>query len=163
MKITLQRKYRNVHNGNRVYCIGKLSVDGKYVCDTIEDEDYGWVSGKTSVKDIQKIKALHKSKTAIPSGEYKITLDVVSPKYFNSAYYRKAANGSRVPRLLDVPGFDGVLIHTGNTEQDSAGCLIVGWNKIVGKVIDSKKAFETLYPILLNARNRGETIWIKIE
>jgi hypothetical protein len=40
-------------------------------------------------------------------------------------------------RLMDVPGFDGILIHRGNTEDDSSGCIIVGENKIVGKVINS--------------------------
>jgi len=60
----------------------------------------------------------------------------------------KNANGGRLPRLLNVPGFEGVLIHAGNTAEDSAGCIIVGENKAVGKVLNSKETFIKLYKIL---------------
>ena len=68
-----------------------------------------------------------------------------------------------MPRLLNIPGYDGVLIHTGNTQDDSSGCIIVGQNKVVGKVINSKLTFEKLYPVLKQASDKGEKITITIE
>jgi len=68
-----------------------------------------------------------------------------------------------MPRLLNIPGYDGVLIHTGNTEQDSSGCIVVGYNKVVGKVINSMDAFKVIYPILKEASDKGEKITITIE
>lgn len=91
------------------------------------------------LKTIQRIKL--PKETAIPKGTYKITLDVISPKYSTKDFYIKNANKGRLPRLLNVPGYEGVLIHCGNTAADSAGCLIVGRNKKVGMVLDSKETF----------------------
>lgn len=159
MEIKLYRKYRNVRNGSRTYCIGQLFVNGEYVCDTMEDKDYGW-NENTSLAEIKAIKAAHPSKTAIPKGRYVVTLGVVSPKYSSSPFYQQNANGARVPRLLDVRGFDGILIHTGNDETASAGCIIVGYNKQVGKVLDSKKAFIKLYKLLETGKKEGIRITI---
>lgn len=141
------------------YCIGKLTIDGKWICDTIEDTDRG-LKQSMSLDEIKKIKVQHK--TAIPTGTYKITLDVVSPKYGGKDFYKTVCNG-RVPRLLNVPGFDGVLIHCGNTEADSSGCIIVGKNKVKGKVVESRDTFKILYGILKEAKLRGEEITITIE
>lgn len=91
------------------------------------------------LKTIQRIKL--PKETAIPTGTYKITLDVISPKYSTKDFYIKNANKGRLPRLLNVPGYEGVLIHCGNTAADSAGCLIVGRNKKIGMVLDSKETF----------------------
>lgn len=91
------------------------------------------------LKTIQRIKL--PKETAIPKGTYKITLDVISPKYSTKDFYIKNANKGRLPRLLNVPGYEGVLIHCGNIAADSAGCLIVGRNKKVGMVLDSKETF----------------------
>lgn len=140
------------------YTIGKLSIDGVYVCDTIEDKDRG-LKQDTPIDKIKKDKVY--GQTAIPSGVYNVTLDVVSNKFSQKPYF-KALCGGKLPRLMNVPGFDGVLIHTGNDETDSYGCIIVGYNKVFGKVIDSKKAFEKLYPILKKASSKGERITIQI-
>ena len=142
----------------KAYQIGHLYVDGRYVCDTIEDIDRGLTQQMTQ-QEIAKVKVY--SKTAIPRGKYRVTMSVKSPKFAAKAYYRDYCKGL-LPRLLDVPGFDGILIHKGSTERDSAGCIIVGWNTAVGKVTSSQKAFETLYPMLRNAADKGERIYIEI-
>lgn len=161
MEVKVHRKYRNVKNGTRVYCIDNVYVNGKYICDAIEDKDYGW-DKNTPLSTIQSIKAKNPSKTAIPKGKYQVTLDIVSPKYGKVTYYKNLCGG-KVPRLLNVPGFDGILIHKGNTEKDSAGCIIVGYNTIKGMVTNSWKAFESLYKLFSEARVKGETIWLYVE
>lgn len=141
MKLTLIRKYKK-----KDYCIGKLYIDNKYFCDTLEDPD----RGLTSTMNLTEIKSKKiKGDTAIPTGTYKITLDVVSPKYSNfSKYpYVKFCEG-KMPRLLNIPGYEGVLIHAGNTQKNTEGCLLVGENKVVGKVINSQATWKKLYEIL---------------
>lgn len=98
--------------------------------------------------------------TAIPYGTYDITLKVQSPKYKDRAQY-KFCDGY-LPRLLNVPEFDGILIHIGNTAEDSAGCILVGENKEVGKVLNSTATFRRVYDMLKTASDRGEPIQIEI-
>lgn len=135
------------------YTIGKMYIDGEYFCDVLEDR----------VRDLEnQVKV--PNKTAIPYGTYEITLDVKSTKYsdFNKYPWAKDYNGY-LPRLTNVPLFLGILIHPGNTEHDSGGCLLVGENKVVGKVINSKTTFERLMKeYLLPANKRGEKINITI-
>lgn len=127
--------------------------------DTIEDRDRG-LHQSMSLDQIKKIKIA--SQTAIPAGTYTITMKVKSPKFYKKAYYKSFCNGY-VPRLLDVPGYDGILIHRGVDQDSSAGCIIVGYNTIVGKVTYSKEAFEKLYKVLKTASDAGEKITITIE
>lgn len=136
MKLTVKRIAKKP-----TYTIGKLYIDGVYFCDTVEDTDRGLFQGQ-SLDLIKKIKI--PNKTAIPTGTYKLTLNVVSPKYSKKAIYQEICKG-RVPRLLDVPGYEGVLIHIGNSADDSSGCILVGQNKVVGKVINSTETFRKLY------------------
>lgn len=136
MKLTLKRTAKKP-----TYTIGKLYIDDVYFCDTIEDTDRGLYQGQ-DLALIKKIKI--NSKTAIPIGTYKITLNVVSPKYSKKKIYQDICKG-RVPRLLNVPGYEGVLIHIGNTADDSSGCILVGENKQVGKVLNSTETFRKLY------------------
>lgn len=135
------------------YTIGKMYINGEYFCDVLEDR----------VRDLEnQVKV--PNKTAIPYGTYEITLDVKSTKYsdFNKYPWAKEYNGY-LPRLTNVPLFLGILIHPGNTEHDSSGCLLVGENKVVGKVINSKATFERLMKeYLLPANKRGEKIHITI-
>ena len=133
------------------YTIGHLYVDNKFFCDTLEDPD----RGLTSTMNLTEIKAKKiKGDTAIPTGTYKITLDVVSSKYsnFNKYPYAKFCNG-KMPRLLNVPGYEGVLVHAGNTQKDTEGCLLVGENRVVGKVINSQVTWKKLYEILQKDKN----------
>lgn len=136
MKLTLRRIAKK-----DTYTIGKLYIDGVYFCDTIEDKDRGLYQ-KQDIQELKKIKV--PSKTAIPTGIYKISLNIVSPKYSTKKIYQEICKG-KVPRLLNVPGYEGVLIHIGNTAEDSAGCILVGQNKVVGKVINSTETFRKLY------------------
>ena len=131
---------KRIYKGEN-YTIGHIYIDGEYICDTIEDQDRG-LTDQMSVQDIKKIKVA--SKTAIPTGTYKLTLDVVSPKFIQKAYYYNFCKG-KLPRLLGVKGFDGVLIHRGKDQDSSSGCIIVGYNKIKGQVVNSQQAFEKLY------------------
>ena len=119
------------------YTIGKLYIDDIYFCDTIEDFDRG-LTQDMSLSEINKIKVMHQ--TAIPHGEYEIIVNI-SPKYKRL-----------LPRLIDVPGFDGILIHRGNTADDSSGCIIIGENKVVGKVINSTGYEIKLVDKLKNAK-----------
>ncbi len=133
------------------YTIGHLYIDGERFCETIEDADRG-LDQQMTLDEIRRIKV--QDKTAIPTGNYRITLDVKSPKYSNYARYPWArAIGGKVPRLLNVNGYDGVLIHVGNTAEDTSGCIIVGENKVVGKVINSTATFAKLYARLKTARD----------
>lgn len=152
MKLKLVRSYLGPK-----YTIGHLYINGEYFCDTIEDVNRGLTS-TMSKEEIAKKKIKHQ--TAIPYGTYTITMKVVSPKYSTKEKY-KFTKG-RIPRLISVPGFDGILIHPGTTQEDSSGCIIVGLNKEVGKVINSFDTFQKLWNILEKANKRNELISIKI-
>lgn len=125
------------------YTIGRLFINGKYFCDTLEDTDRGLTSDMTE-EEIMSIKI--KGKTAIPTGTYKVTLGVRSQK-FTAPKYKKQYEfcNAYLPRLLDVPGYDGVLIHIGNTPEHTDGCLLVGENKVIGEVRNSTATFKKLY------------------
>lgn len=148
MKLELKRIFRGPK-----YTIGKLYVDNQYVCDTLEDTDRG-LKQTDSLSSIQKKKVY--GQTAIPTGTYGITLNVISPK-FKDRSWAKFCNG-KLPRLLNVPGYDGVLIHVGNKPEDTLGCILVGYNKIKGQLINSTEAFKKLYSVL----SKSPTITIVI-
>ena len=142
------------------YTIGKLYVDGEYVADTIEDtvrdldKDGKFANGEVKIP----------GKTAIPYGRYEVTMKVRSPKYSNFTKYSWAKKyDGYLPRLLNVYQFDGVLMHVGNSALDSEGCIIVGENKVVGKVINSVNTFRRLMDdYLVPAKKRNENIVIAI-
>ena len=150
MELVLERKWKKSD-----YTIGILLIDNKKFCEVIEDKDRGLKNSMTT----EQIKLIKKpNMTAIPTGTYDVTLDVFSSKFGNIPFYKKVCNG-KLPRLLNVKGFEGILIHCGNTQLDTSGCLIVGENKVKGKVINSKITFEKLYNILKNSKDK---ITIKI-
>lgn len=129
------------------YTIGRLYVNGEFFSDTLED----------AVRDTKIY-----GKTAIPCGTYKITMDVVSPK-FKDRSWAKPYDG-KLPRLIDVPNYEGVLIHVGNTAEDTSGCLLVGQNRAVGQLVNSTQTFMSLMEKhLIPAKNRGEEITITYE
>lgn len=148
MKLLLKRVQKT-----KIFTIGELYIDGKFFCYTCEDTDRG-LRQDMPLSVIEKIKI--KSVTCIPYGKYKVTLDVVSPKYSNPKYKWAAKIDAKVPRLIDVPGYAGVLIHVGNTAKDTDGCILVGFSKTKDGVGRSTDCFLKLYEILLNDKNNIE-------
>lgn len=128
MKLELKRIFKG-----DTYTIGKLYIDGKYFCDTLED----------AIRPF-KIKNI----TAIPEGTYKV----------------KITYSNRFKRLmlilLNVPNFEGIRIHSGNTDADTSGCILVGYNTVKGKLTNSKNAYDKLYA-LLQACKEELTIEVK--
>ena len=106
------------------YTIGKLYVNGKLLCNTLEDTDRRLYQGQP-LAEIAKRK--EKGQTAIPTGTYRLRVSA-SPKFKRELI-----------EVLDVPGFSGIRIHRGNTAADSEGCILPGVNNAVGRVSDSTK------------------------
>lgn len=126
------------------YTIGKLYIDGNYVCDTIEDTDRNL--DDSMIEDEIKKKKVY-GETAIPYGTYPVRIT-----YSNK--FKKM-----LPLVENVKGFSGIRIHSGNTEKDSLGCIIVGKNKKVGMVLDSRVTMDKLMNILTSTK---ENIYILI-
>lgn len=118
------------------YTIGRLYANGEYVCDTLED----------AVRDV-KIQG----KTAIQSGEYKVIMTY-------SQRFKRI-----MPLLLDVPNFEGVRIHSGNTANDTEGCILCGRNTKVGMVTSSRTMTARVYAIIGEALNMKQEVTIKIQ
>lgn len=152
MKLLLNRKYKGPK-----YTIGNLYINNKYFCDTLEDVDRG-LAHSMPLEQIKKLKVY--GETAIPRGKYQIDMKTVSYKFKNKAW-AKCCNG-KLPRLIGVKGFEGVLIHVGNTAEDSLGCILVGENKVKGKVINSTVTFEKLIKELKSVDLSKESIELEI-
>ena len=155
MELLLERKWLKDK-----YTIGNLYVDSVFFCNTLED----------TVRDINKNGTFDcgefkiKGHTAIPYGEYEITLDVVSPKFSKYQFYKDICGG-RLPRLLNVPAFEGILIHCADGPEGHKlveGCLGIGFNTIKGGLTKGKETFKKLYNLLNDAKIKGEKIKIKI-
>lgn len=140
MRLTLKR----IAN-RKDYCIGKLYINGKYFCDTLEDVDRGLDDSMTE-DDIKQIKI--KGQTAIPVGIYTVLL-TYSPKY------KKV-----MPLINNVKGYSGIRIHSGNSSKDTEGCLLVGKNTVVGRLTDSRNTFNALFKRLQQKGSNKITIEI---
>lgn len=140
MRLTLKR----IAN-KKDYCIGRLYINGKYFCDTLEDVDRG-LDDSMSEEEIKEKKIY--GKTAIPVGIYTVLL-TYSPKY------KKV-----MPLINNVKGYSGIRIHSGNTAKDTLGCLLVGKNTQVGMVTDSRNTYNALYKRLLQKGSNKITIEI---
>ena len=154
MKLVADRAWKE-----DTYTISRLFVDGKRFYESLEDKDRG-LKQTDSLKRILEVKI--PGETAIPSGTYRITLDIVSPKYKAIKWYDDLCGG-RMPRLLDVPGFDGILIHPLTSALESRGCIGVGRNTIKGKLTSSRATFKVLYKMMEAADKRGEELKIEIK
>lgn len=143
MELLVDRKWKKP-----TYTIGKLYVDGKYFSETLEDKD----RGLTSAMSDDRIKATKVyAETAIPTGCYIVRMSF-SPKF-----------KKRLPRLYGVKGFEGVLIHSGNAAKDTAGCILVGENRDVGKVVNSRATLEKLIKLIEGAEQRCDEVRIAIK
>lgn len=128
MRLTLIRKWNK-----KDYCIGDLYIDGVWFCNVLEDTDRGL---DDQMKESEILKKKVKGQTAIPTGTYNLFI-TWSPKYKKP-----------MPLLENVKGYSGIRIHSGNTAKDTEGCLIVGKNKEVGKVLESRATYNKLFSIL---------------
>ena len=128
------------------YTIGKMYINGTYFCDTLEDTDRG-LTQEMNLDIIDKTKVY--GKTAIPTGRYRVEL-TKSKKF-----------GRVLPLLYNVKGFEGIRIHRGNTDEDTLGCILVGQNKAVGKVINSAMAEKNLMDRLKEVE-KNELIYITV-
>jgi hypothetical protein len=127
------------------YTIGHLYVNGDYMCDTLEDKD----RGLKQTDNIAYIKAKKIfGQTAIPYGTYKVTI-TYSPTF-----------KKYLPLINDVKGFTGIRIHSGNTANDTEGCILVGKNEYKAMVTHSKDTLKELIEILNGC---GEPITLTIE
>lgn len=139
MKLTIKRTITR-----NSYTLGKLYVDGVYFCDTLEDKDRG-LTQSMSVEQIKSMKV--PGETAIPKGTYRVTLDVVSPKFSKYPFYMQTCGG-KLPRLIDVKGYEGVLIHVADgPKRDSLvqGCIGIGNLSAEEYLMNGKKVFAELY------------------
>ena len=137
----------------KTYTIGRLyiqdSVDDEYLagtkkiylCDTLEPTWRDYAHGGRKIKGC----------SAIPEGRYAVVISY-SPKF-----------KQWLPILLGVPNFSGIRIHAGNTAKDTEGCILVGENREVGKVLDSRKWLNGIKHKIVEAKERGEAVWITIE
>ena len=141
------------------YTIGRFFIDGKRFYETLEDKDRG-LKQTDSLDHILEVKV--PGETAIPSGTYEVRIDIVSPKYKAVKWYDDLCGG-RMPRIMNVPGYDGILIHPLTSALDTRGCIGVGRNTIKGKLTSSRETFKTLYKKMEEAVKRGEKILIEIK
>lgn len=153
MVITIERRYKKTG-----YTIGICSVNGRYFCESVEDEDRGLLQSM-SLSEIKSRKVY--GETAIPRGTYDVQL-TYSPKFAYRNWGIKYQG--MVPQIMNVPGYEGVRIHPANTAKDLLGCVAVGENKIKGGVINSTAWYYKLMDLyIVPASSKGEKITINIK
>ena len=120
-----------IHARRADYTIGRLEDEnGKKICDTLEPTWRDYRGGELKIP----------KKSAIPEGSYRVVVT-------KSQRFRKY-----LPLLVGVPGFEGVRIHSGNTNNDTEGCILVGQNLQVGKVLWSRITLEKLMKLIENEK-----------
>lgn len=143
MELRIERKWKKPD-----YTIGRLYINGEYVCNTLEDTDRGLYQGMSQA-DVLKVKV--KGATAIPRGTYNV-IYTYSPKYKRN-----------MPLVENVTGFCGIRIHSGNTAKDTEGCILCGENKQVGMVLNSRVWTEKVTERMKEAWNKREKVTLKIK
>ena len=116
-----------------------VNEDKRYLCDTLEPK-------RRNLKKEKKVPG----RTAIPEGRYRI---LITKSYRFQRW---------LPLLLDVPGFSGIRIHAGNTPGDTAGCILPGYNRKKGMVVNSRSALQKVMFEITAAIDRGEEVWITV-
>ena len=137
----------------KTYTIGRLAIikqvseeyktyeEEEYFCDTLEPTWRDYAHGAHKIK----------GRSAIPEGRYAVVISF-SPKF-----------EQWLPILLGVPKFEGIRIHEGNCSEDTEGCILVGKNREVGKVLDSRIWVHRLKQKIVEAKDKGEAVWITIK
>ena len=143
LQITVTR-----HSPRPGYTIGRMDINGTKFSDTLEDTDRG-LTQDMQLDEIKRIKVY--GKTAIPKGTYKVSVQ----------YWQK--HKIYVPFIHDVPGFTSILIHSGNTPDDTLGCILVGENTVKGRLTNSRPYMTRLTKLCQEAIRRGEPIRITIQ
>lgn len=158
MKLTVERKWKKAD-----YTIGRLYIDGEYVCNTLEPADRGLANtakpGATDSeqwhqadKKTKEVKALYTAgTTAIPTGHYRICLSM-SQKFHGMRMF-----------LRDVPGFLGVMIHEGNYPKNTQGCILVGENSKQGAVMMSRNYEQLIRVRVKNALDKGDIVILRVK
>ena len=155
MKIQVKRTARK-----GTYTVGKVSIDGKYFCDSLEDTDRGvtqvmpftstgGIKGYWTTLDhgtIEKVPGC----TAIPTGLYDATT------YFWPKFKCYCV------QLLRVPGFTGILMHNGMTADHSEGCVLLGKNNLVGRLDGSRIYMDALAARVMAAEKIGERVKVEV-
>ena len=121
--------------------LGQPLTKGLQICDTLEPTWRDYKNGAYKVK----------GRSAIPEGRYAVVIS------FSLKFQQW------LPILLGVPKFEGIRIHAGNTAADTEGCILVGKNKLVGQVVDSRIWLHRLKQKIVEAKDRGEPVWITIK
>ena len=121
--------------------LGQPLTKGLQICDTLEPTWRDYKNGAYKVK----------GRSAIPEGRYAVVISW-SPRF-----------KQWLPILLGVPKFDGIRIHAGNCSEDTEGCILVGKNRLVGQVLDSRLWLHRLKQKIVEAKSRGEPVWITIK
>ena len=143
LQITVTR-----HSPRPGYTIGRMDINGTKFSDTLEDTDRG-LTQDMQLDEIKRIKVY--GKTAIPKGTYKVSVQ----------YWQK--HKIYVPFIHDVPGFTSILIHSGNTPEDTLGCILVGENTIKGRLTNSRPYMTRLTKLCQDAIRCGEPVRITIK
>jgi hypothetical protein len=118
--------------------IGEMFIDGERKCYTLED-----VVRPDGVKVY--------GETAIPAGRYRVVVT------FSNRFQRD------MPLLVDVPDFEGIRIHPGNTAVDTHGCILVGMGRSGESILNSRVAYATVYADIGDAIQRGEEVWCEVK
>jgi hypothetical protein len=121
-----------------VCTIGELYVDGVRSCFTLED---------VVRSDGEKVYG----ETAIPAGRYRVVIT------FSNRFQHD------MPLLVDVPNFEGIRIHPGNTAVDTHGCLLVGMDRHGDSILNSRVAYASVFADIRDAIDRGEEVWIDVK
>lgn len=138
------RRYKH----EKEFTIGRLYIDGQFECYTLEDQ-------------YQAVKVMHE--TRIPEGKYKVELRTFGGHH--EQYKHKFPEHKGMLWVKDVPGFKDILIHIGNSDGDTSGCLLVGCSvdDVQGKLFNSTEAYKRFYRKVLPEIEAGKEVFIKYE
>lgn len=131
--------FRDVLNAE--FTLGEMTIDNQRLGFTCEDTDRQLESGGEKIY----------GQTAIPRGEYLVTLSF-------SRHFQKV-----LPEIHDVPGFDGVRIHGGNTAADTLGCILLGMLRTGDGCANCAPAIERLISLMEEAEAHGDTVWLEVK